>query len=72
MTNATDALPDKIVVESLNGQNETIVDGETMQFELPEHAADAWAAVLIDVYDKRKQDSPNETPAIGNGDVTSR
>lgn len=41
---------------------DTSGDGDDGSIDLPEHVADVWAAVLIDVHKKRK-DKPNAAAA---------
>ena len=53
MTNATDALTDKIDVEPAGDAE--VEASECGPVVLPDHAAEAWAGVLIDIYEKRKQ-----------------
>lgn len=53
MTNAMDALTDKIDIEPAGDAEVRAADGGPV--ELADHAAEAWAGVLIDIYEKRKQ-----------------
>lgn len=53
MTNATDALTDKIDIEPAGDAALRAANGGTV--ELADQAAEAWAGVLIDIYEKRNQ-----------------
>ncbi|GAA4446050.1 hypothetical protein [Novipirellula rosea] len=70
MTNATDALTDKIDVEPAGEAEVKANDGGPVV--LPDHAAEAWAGVLIDIHEKRERmaaDEPvnTETESPGHG-----
>lgn len=53
MMNAMDALPDKIVVEPSDDADVKAAEGGPVV--LPDHAAEAWAGVLIDIHEKRER-----------------
>lgn len=53
MTNATDALTDKIDVEPAAKADAKAT--ERGPVVLPDHAAEAWAGVLIDIHEKRER-----------------
>lgn len=53
MTNATDALTDKIDVEPAAQADAKATERGPMV--LPDHAAEAWAGVLIDIHEKRER-----------------
>ena len=53
MTNATDALTDKIEIEPASDAEAEASGGGPVV--LPDHAAEAWAGVLIDIHEKRER-----------------
>lgn len=66
MTNATDASMDKIGIESAGDAEVRVADGEPV--ELADQAAEAWAGMRIDIYEKcNKAQLPESKEAIKEG-----
>ncbi|WP_430454063.1 hypothetical protein [Rhodopirellula europaea] len=71
MTNATNALHDKITVNPIEPDGETQTVAEDAQFDLADHAVDVWAAVLIDVHTKNQQQAENDARSTDAGTVNN-